>query len=176
VPLSTVVGPDVLEFLKTRLRGLLVDGRGLAADCVDAALAAGFDDVPDAVARATAVAHLRDRPDFEPLGIAFKRVANILKGEQHAGEPDAGRFGDAERSLWDRYTGVAAQARRLIDERAYDAALRELATLKPSIDKFFDEVLVMDPDPTIRENRLRLLGAIAGTFIRVADFRQLAVK
>ncbi len=169
-------GPDLLEFLRTRLRGLLVDGRGLPADCVDAALASGWDDVPDAVARASAVAQLRQRPDFEPLAVAFKRVANILKGEQVTGEPDATRFGASERLLWDRYLGVRSEAQRLIDDRAYDAALRELAALKPAIDKFFEDVLVMDPDPAVRENRLRLVGAIAATFHRVADFRQLAVK
>src|SRR5262249_57474129 len=90
---------EILEFLRTRLRGLLVDGRGLAADCVDAALAAGADDVPDAVRRATAVSHLRDRPDFEPLGIAFKRVANILKGEQAHAPPDPPRFHQAQPAL-----------------------------------------------------------------------------
>jgi glycyl-tRNA synthetase beta chain len=163
-------------FLSTRLRGILVDGRGLAADCVDAALAARFDDVPDAVARATAVAHLRDRPDFEPLGIAFKRVANILKGTTVAGEPDPTRFIPAEASLWDRYLSVRSEVERLLGERSYDAALRELTSLKPNIDTFFDEVLVMDPDPTVRDNRLRLLGSIANTFIRIADFRQLAVR
>jgi glycyl-tRNA synthetase beta chain len=167
---------EILAFLSTRLRGVLVDGRGLAGDCVDAALAAGLDDVPDAVARAVAVAHLRDRPDFEPLGVAFKRVANIIKGEEVAGEPDAARFGAAEGNLWKRFLGVRAEVERLIGEHSYDAALREIATLKPAIDKFFEDVLVMDPDLQVRANRLRLLGSIARTFIRIADFRQLAVK
>ena len=174
-----VGGADVaplLEFMSTRLRGILVDGRGLAADCVDAALTARFDDVPDAVARATAVAHLRERPDFEPLGIAFKRVANILKGATVAGEPDPTRFAAAEASLWNRFLGVRSEVERLLGQRSYDAALRELTSIKPNIDTFFDEVLVMDPDPSVRDNRLRLLGSIANTFIRIADFRQLAVK
>jgi glycyl-tRNA synthetase beta chain len=93
---------EVLEFLRVRLRGMLVDGRSLPADCVDAALAAGFHDVPDAAARAEAVAQLRDREDFEPLATAFKRVANILKGESAGGEPDPARFDhDSERGLWD---------------------------------------------------------------------------
>jgi glycyl-tRNA synthetase beta chain len=184
LPLATLVeragaegaAAELLEFFRTRLRGLLVDGRNLPADCVDAALAARADDVPDAVARAVAVAHLRDRPDFEPLGVAFKRVVNILKGEQAAGEPDEARFVDAERSLWSRFAAVRDQASGLIADARYDAALRELATLKPNIDKFFDDVLVMDPDPAVRDNRLRLLSSIAATFNRIADFRQLAVK
>jgi glycyl-tRNA synthetase beta chain len=169
-------GAEILEFFRTRLRGLLVDGRGLAADCVDAALAARADDVPDAVARAVAVAQLRDRPDFEPLGVAFKRVVNILKGEQVAGAPDETLFAAAEKSLWTRFGVLRDAAAGLIADGRYDAALRELTALKPHIDKFFDDVLVMDPDPAVRENRLRLLSSIAATFIQIADFRQLAVK
>ena len=98
---------QILEFVRTRLRGLLVAEtaaasstglRGLPADCVDAALAAGFEDVPDALARAEAVAALRARPDFEPLGIAFKRVANIIKGEKSSGTPSPDRFVHASES------------------------------------------------------------------------------
>ncbi len=167
---------QVLEFVKTRLRGLLVDGRGLAADCVDAALAAGFEDVPDAAARATAVAHLRDRPDFEPLGVAFKRVANILKGEAVGGEPDRAQFKEpSETALWDAYAGVRDRVAAALAKHEYDAALRELTTIKPAVDKFFDDVLVMDKDPAIKANRLALLGTINATFMKIADFRQLAV-
>jgi glycyl-tRNA synthetase beta chain len=167
---------EVLEFFRTRLRGLLVEQKGLAADCVDAALAAGFDDVPDAAARAAAVAHLRERPDFEPLGIAFKRVGNILKGEKPTGEPDRKRFAHAsETALWDAFTATRGRVEDWVGKREYDRALNELATLKPAVDKFFDDVMVMDKDPAVKANRLALLGAVNGTFLRIADFRQLAV-
>ncbi len=167
---------EVLEFFKTRLRGLLVEQKSLAADCVEAALAAGFDDVPDAAARAAAVAHLRDRPDFEPLGIAFKRVGNILKGEQPQGEPDRKRFAHAsETALWDAFTAARGRVQDFLGKREYDRALGELASLKPAVDKFFDDVMVMDKDPAVKANRLALLGAVNGTFMRIADFRQLAV-
>ena len=166
----------MLEFFKTRLRGLLVEQKGLAADCVDAALAAGADDVPDAAARAAAVAQLRQRPDFEPLGIAFKRVGNILKGEKPAGEPDRKRFAHAsETALWDAFTAARGRVQDFLGKREYDRALGELASLKPAVDKFFDDVMVMDKDPAVKANRLALLGAVNGTFLRIADFRQLAV-
>lgn len=166
---------QVLDFFKTRFRGLLVD-RKLAPDGVDAALAAGFENAPDAAARAAAVAHLRDRPDFEPLGVAFKRVANILKGETCAGEPDRARFAHAsETALWDAFLAVRGRVEERLGATDYDAALRELAALKPAVDKFFDDVLVMDKDPEVRANRLALLGAINASFLRIADFRQLAV-
>ena len=176
LPKPAGIEAQILEFVRTRLRGLLVEGRGLPADCVDAALAAGFDDVPDAVARATAVAHLRERPDFEPLGVAFKRVANILKSEVVAGPPDPALLTHpSEKALWDRFQAARALVAGHLRERRYDAALNELATLKPAVDKFFDDVLVMDEDPKLRKNRLGLLGTINETFMKVADFRKLAV-
>lgn len=168
---------EVLEFFATRLRGLLVDQRGLPPDCVDAALAAGFEDVPDALNRAQAVARLRERPDFEPLAITFKRVANILKGVSAPGEVDEKRLiHRSEIALWNAFQGVRATVDRHLSAREYDAALRELGGLKPFVDKFFDDVLVMDPDPEIRRNRLALLGAIGAAFLRIADFQKLAVQ
>jgi glycyl-tRNA synthetase beta chain len=166
---------QVLEFFTTRLRGMLIE-RGLPADCVDAALTAGADDVPDALARAEAVSRLRNRPDFEPLATAFKRVANILKGEAAAGEPDPGRFTEAEeRDLWTSFQDIAARVERRLGDRDYHDALTVLADLKLPVDRFFDKVLVMDEDPAVRANRLALLGRINQTFTRIADFRQLAV-
>jgi glycyl-tRNA synthetase beta chain len=157
----------VLAFLRTRLK----------ADCVEAALTAGFDNVPDARARAQAVAVLRQRDDFEPLGVAFKRVANILKGEAGvAQEPDPGLFTEeAERALWRAYSDIASQVERHLASSDYASALGVLAELSGPVDGFFDQVLVMDQDPKVRANRLALLARIGGSFARIADFRQLAV-
>jgi glycyl-tRNA synthetase beta chain len=175
IPWAPAVRAQILEFLQTRLRGLLID-RKLASDCVDAALAAGYDNVPDAFERAQAVSRLRDRPDFEPLGAAFKRVANILKGERVEGDPDPARFTDAsEKALWQSFAAVRSRVEESVKAQRYDAALGDLATLKPAVDKFFDDVLVMDKDPQVKANRLALLGAIDRTFRTIADFRQLAV-
>jgi glycyl-tRNA synthetase beta chain len=167
---------EVLEFLRMRLRGLLVDARKLPADCVDAALAAGFHDVPDAAARADAVARLRGRDDFEPLATAFKRVANILKGERADAEPAPARFAHAsERALWEAFGAVRANVDARLAAGDVHAAVRELAELKAPVDRFFEDVLVMDEDPAVRANRLALLATINATFLRIADFRQLAV-
>jgi glycyl-tRNA synthetase beta chain len=148
----------------------------LPSDCVDAALAAGADDVPDARARAEAVARLRNRADFEPLAAAFKRVANILKGESTTGAPDPDRFvDDNERALWSAFTDIERRVSSHLSQDDYHNALNVLAELKSPVDRFFDSVLVMDKDDRIRTNRLALLGRINSTFTRIADFRQLAV-
>ncbi len=166
---------EVLEFFRVRLRGALVE-LGLPADCVDAALTAGMDNVADVVARAEAVSELRGRPDFEPLASAFKRVANILKGERAGDEPDPKRFAeDAERALWDAFREIRSRVDASLTAGDYHGSLQVLAELKDPVDRFFDAVLVMDEDENVRRNRLALLGSINATFTRIADFRQLTV-
>lgn len=167
---------EIATFFRTRLKGVLVDVHGLPADCVEAALNAGFDDVPDARARAEAVARLRTREDFEPLASGFKRVANILKGEAADGDPDSDRFAESEeRALWDAFCVARNRVEALLGEGDYHGALQVLSELKGPVDQFFDAVLVMDKDESVRNNRLALLGRINATFTRIADFRQLTV-
>ena len=167
---------EVGQFFRMRLKGFLVDTQGLPVDCVEAALTTGFDDVPDAHARAAAVAKLRGRDDFEPLAVAFKRIANILKGTTAAEQPDETIFADAEEGvLWSAFSAAKQQVDTCLDARDYDAALLVLAELKQPVDRFFETVLVMADDEALRKNRLALLGSINGTFTRIADFRQLMV-
>ncbi len=170
------VSADVLDFLRIRFRGLLTDGKSLPGDCVDAALAVGFHNPSDARARAEAVSQLRARADFEPLAAAFKRVANILKGQSPAGTPNPDAFvEEGERGLWTAYQGVQERVDTSLATQNYVKALQVLSELKGPVDTFFDAVLVMDKDEGVRDNRLAMLGRINDTFTRIADFRQLAV-
>jgi glycyl-tRNA synthetase beta chain len=170
------VVPAVLDFFKGRLRGVFTEVN--PTDVVDAALAAGFDDVVDARERTKALAALRQRADFEPIGVAFKRVANILKGEAVAEGP-AGLTGPKiepeEQALADAFASLEQRVGALVAAHDYAAALQDLTTLRPAVDLFFDKVLVMDPDPAIKARRLGLLGRINRLFKSIADFRQLSV-
>lgn len=165
---------DIAEFIRVRLRGVLAEG--LPGDCVDAALAAGYDDLPAAAARARAVAALRQRDDFEPLATAFKRVANMLKGQKSDGTPAPDKFIEkAEKDLWTSFSAVRGDVDQYLASDDYDAALTRLAELKAPVDTFFTDVMVIHDDKAVRANRLALLGTINQTFTRIADFRQLAV-
>ncbi len=166
---------DVLGFLRVRCEGIMVD-RGIPGDVATAVLQAGFDDVPRAFQRAQALAKARKDPDFASLAIAFKRVANILP-PGFAGGVDEGRFQqEAERILHRDVQALQGEVSRLADRGDYEGALRKIATLRPAVDRFFDDVLVMVEDKSIRENRFGLLAATASLFSRIADFRQLAVS
>jgi glycyl-tRNA synthetase beta chain len=85
------VQADCLAFFRGRFVGLLTS-QGYPLDVVEAVLASQIDDLVDARARVEAVTQFKGRPEFEPVTVAFKRVANILKGLDHKGKLDSTRF------------------------------------------------------------------------------------
>jgi glycyl-tRNA synthetase beta chain len=169
-----VVAGQVLDFVGKRLEGLW--GEQFAPDLVAAVLAAGFDDVVDARGRLVALAAVKARPDFTPLAVTFKRVANIQEKAQGAGSArvDPALLRDeAERHLLGELTRVEAEVARLRASRDYAAILAAVAGLKPAVDRFFDEVLVMAEEPALRDNRLGLMRRVGALFSDLADFRRL---
>ena len=88
---------------------------------------------------------------------------------------DEGRLADgAERELHDAWRAVAGDVERAVGTGDYAGALAALARLADPIDRFFDDVLVMAPDPAVRANRLALLKGVTATFLRVAEFGRLS--
>ncbi len=165
---------EVREFLRGRLHLLLTD-RGAPPDVAEAVLSAGCDDPHDAAQRAEALTTFRAEPDFGELGIAFKRLVNILP-ERGVSRVDPVRFvTSAERALYGEAQRLRGEVERLVAGREYLGALRRIATLKPVVDMFFEEVLVMVEDRDLQENRLALVGSVAGLFARIADFTRIAV-
>jgi glycyl-tRNA synthetase beta chain len=169
---------QLLEFFLDRLRYYLREVRGFRYDEVNAVLAVGAQDVPDAIARCEAVRQVRPTSNFEPLSAAFKRIQNILRKAggvgQFPGEPDAALLeGGAEAEL-------DGQARRVFEEtkesRDYEMVLRRTAELRPAVDTFFDKVLVMAEDERVRRNRLTFLAWLLRAFTRVADFSEIVVS
>jgi glycyl-tRNA synthetase beta chain len=178
---GVTLGPDVLrqvlDFLRGRLKAQWSDE--LPPDLVEAVLSAGFDDVVDARKRLEALAEVKARPDFVPLAVAFKRVANI---QEKAGGTGAARVDpallrdDAERRLHAELERVEAEAQALRERRNYPAVLRNVATLEPAVARFFDDVLVMAEEPALRANRLGLMRRVASLFADLADFRKIQAE
>ncbi|MEZ4402703.1 MAG: glycine--tRNA ligase subunit beta [Kofleriaceae bacterium] len=166
---------ELHEFFRGRLRTLLID-LGLAGADVDAALGAGFDDVCDARLRAQALAVVP-----APAREVFKRIANILddahaKGVAISGEVKPALFvaaGNTEHQLWDAFTAAGTRLTQAAAGQDYVDMLAALVALQPTVAAFFDKggVMVMDPDPALRENRLSLLQRVLAPFAAIADFR-----
>lgn len=127
--------------------------------------------------------------DFDHLAVAFKRVKNILTGlpeyplSPDLFMPDTEKEGSGERTLFGAYEAVKNEAELCFDRGLYHAGLRELAKVRPAVDRFFDDVLVMcdpegkDPEKTaLQQNRLALLQRLVALFNRVADFSEIVPK
>jgi glycyl-tRNA synthetase beta chain len=170
------VAARVMDFLRSRLANLLVD-QGISREAVNSGLAVSFDKVPDDLLRIRALDRLRREPDFEPLSIAFKRVVNILRKTDPGTFPravDKTRFeSPAEARLLSSCQEVADRVAGLAGSGEYEQALREVAAIRPHVDRFFDEVMVMAEDPALRANRLALLASVAALFGNLADFSMI---
>jgi glycyl-tRNA synthetase beta chain len=165
------VGTSVKEFISGRLEGMLRD-RGHAFDTVAAVLAVTSDDPADSLARVEALTPFRDAEAFRDLAIAYGRAANLCKPELGV-DADTSLMGVEERTLADAVAHAEGVVGDAVRQRAYSAVLDEAAALRDPIDAFFDAVLVMDPDPALRDMRLRLLNRFVSVFASFADFARL---
>jgi len=169
----------VRGFFRERLEFYLRDVLGLAYDVVNATLAAGVDDVVDAVARAEAVARVRPSSDFESISVAFKRMKNILRQAAETKKVVAEPFNPSalkdaeEKKLAEAVPQVAKKVKELSASRQYESALIEISRLRPSIDAFFDKVMVMVEDEDLRAQRLGLLHTLVKEFSSIADFSEI---
>ncbi|MEO5346742.1 MAG: glycine--tRNA ligase subunit beta [Magnetococcus sp. YQC-9] len=166
----------VLEFIHGRLEVHLK--KEYSHDLIEAVEVLRLDDPTDVVARVEALRQFKGREAFEALVAANKRIANILDkapaNEKGAAVDGAALQQEAEAALHAEVMRVAGVTAPLLAERRYGEALESLAGLRDAIDRFFEELLVMDPDATVRRNRLAVLGEIRASFGRVADFSRLA--
>jgi glycyl-tRNA synthetase beta chain len=176
----------LVAFFRERVEFYLRDVCGFAYDVVNAVLAAGYDDIRDAIARAEALTAVRGSEDFIAISAAFKRMKNIVHQA-------------SEKNLWRETTpdklvkttllndpaenalhAEADELRPVVDslrvDHKYREALEQIATLRPHVDLFFDKVMVMVDDPDLRSNRLALIAGVLGNFSSIADFSEIVTS
>jgi glycyl-tRNA synthetase beta chain len=165
------------DFFRERLSFYLKDVRGFAYDVVSAVLAAGADDVRDAIARAEALTAARESADFAAISAAFKRIKNILRQAEEKqfvlGSPKDAKLAPEAQQLADAAAALAPEVAKLRQQRAYGEALALIATLRPVVDTFFDKVMVLDPDPAVRGANLGLIDEVLRSFSDIADFSEI---
>jgi glycyl-tRNA synthetase beta chain len=164
-------------FLKERLDFYLREVRNYAYDVVNAVLSTGLTTVTDAIARAQALTQVRGSDDLLAISTAFKRIKNILRQAEakQDGDSIAGEYliEPAEQRLYAEAARVAPEVEALRARQEYGEALERVATLRPAIDSFFDQVMVMAPEPHLRKNRLALIASVLNDFSRIADFSEI---
>jgi glycyl-tRNA synthetase beta chain len=172
----------IRAFFRERLEFYLREQLGYAYDVVNAVLAAGADDVVDAVARARAVSEVRGSADFAPISIGFKRIKNILRQAAEAGKAIAPEINvsllkdEPEKALAAQIPEIAQAVARFGQAREYSRALTEISRIRPAVDAFFDKVMVMVGDEELRANRLSLLQTLLREFSTIADFSEIVTE
>ncbi|MCE3001146.1 MAG: glycine--tRNA ligase subunit beta [Xanthomonadaceae bacterium] len=165
---------ELLAFIFERLRGYYAD-QGIRGDAFDAVLALKPTDLADVDRRLRAVVAFSALPESQALAAANKRIGNILRQAAERGDHPAPNI-DAtalempeERALAAALAFQGDHAAQALARGDYVAALRQLATLRPAVDAFFDKVMVMADDPDIRHNRLAVLDDLRRRFLSIAD-------
>jgi glycyl-tRNA synthetase beta chain len=169
------------EFFSHRLKAYFA-GHGYATLIVDAALGAGMDDIWSLSKRLQALERFSRKKEYEAAVLTFKRVDNIIKkqGDQ-AGQPLDGFF-EPEKFVDRQEKDLAAKIGELEPKwnqlwagEQFDELFGLLGELRPSVDSFFDHVMVMSDDPELRLNRLNLLKALVNRLTLLADFSALQI-
>lgn len=176
VEVANGAAAQILDFLGQRLHYAL-GSHGVVEDVVRAVLAAGATRPVDARARAAALAELRQEDSFTDVATSFKRVHRIIPADftPVAVEP-AMLVEAAEIELLAACEAVEAEAAPLRAAGDYGQLLRRLVTLRPAVDRFFDDILVMAQEEALRIARLSLLVRVRALFDGIADMSQLAVE
>lgn len=154
----------------------LLNGEDFPYDAIDCVLSTGMDSIVDVKVKVAAFSDLKKQPYFESLAIAFRRVASILD-KKVDGEIDPGLLNEpAEKQLYEAFLKIRNPVLNHISKKEFSKALEKMGEIKPSVDSFFDNVMVMVEDPALCRNRLCLLRDISGLFSDIADFSKIVFK
>jgi glycyl-tRNA synthetase beta chain len=120
---------------------------------------------------------MRGKAEFTKLVIGQKRVRNILKNVKGLGKVSTELLKrSAEKKLYKKGMETDGQLNALFEARDYQKVLDLLLAMRPNIDKFFDDVLVMCEDEKLKKNRLALVSLINRIFLRFGDLSKIVIE
>ena len=164
---------EVADFMQARLAVLLQND--YAQDTVAAVLAQRPDRLDDLADKLQAVESFKKLPEAAALAAANKRVQNLLKkADAQLGAVQENLLQeDAERALFAATQALRPTVQAALAKHDFQAALTALAAVKPQVDAFFDNVMVMADDAAVKQNRLNLLNELSQLMNAVADISLL---
>jgi glycyl-tRNA synthetase beta chain len=161
---------EVAEFVEERFEGLLPD---VPVEFVRAARAANVRDLGSVARLAQALAALPDER-LEPIHTAYIRASRLGESEQAAAKLDPNLLTDpAEQEVAKALEQVEPEIVAALESADFEAAVEAAAKLGPVLHRFFEDVLVMDEDAALRQNRLRLLLDVRDTLRALGDLAQI---
>ncbi len=166
---------DTFAFIMERLKAYYQD-QGISSDTVNAVASLSPSHPLDFDQRVKAVAEFAKMPESESLAAANKRISNILKKVETEipTQVDESLLNEAqEKALYGAIRAQQSIVQPLFDNGDYSTALTSLAVLREDVDNFFDNIMVMDDNIALKNNRLALLSQLRNLFLEVADLSRL---
>lgn len=155
----------------------LLEKNNFAYDEIDAVMEIPHNKLPDTVNRAKALQNTRNNEEFQKVAGSFKRINNILaKNKCEIGIDETLFNMEEEKKLFQALNQLEQNLDLQILSKNYEKALLKVSEIANIVDKFFDEVLVMDKDEAIKNNRISLLNKLREQFLKIADFSKLVIK
>jgi glycyl-tRNA synthetase beta chain len=166
---------EILDFFQARLKSHVLS-QGVSADGAEAVLCLHGASPLAATRRALALEELKKREGFRDLAQTFKRVVNIIRkfgGKELALDPNL-LDAEAEKNLLAEIALLESESGAMLAQGDFPTLLNRIVGLMGPVDAFFDDVLVDDPDPELKNARLALLNRASKLFELIADFSKIS--
>jgi glycyl-tRNA synthetase beta chain len=167
---------EIIEFFRQREINFFKD-KNIDYDLINSVCSGKVMNIVDDFNRAQVLMDDRkDTKDFNGIVFAVSRMANIVPAKYEPGKTDRVLFEAPEEGvLYDKFSAEKTCVEKLIAEKKYRQAFETIASFKPSIDEYFNKVMVMDEDIKKKTNRLNMLAEIKDVFYKLADFSKIVV-
>ena len=169
------VSEQIVEFFVERVKNLFKD-LGIRYDVIDAVLNNNLDDISDIHTRALELNRWLQKDELVEMLTAFNRVSTLAQKATGDIVKEELLKEDAEVKLYNSFKEIKVNVESLLNDKKYNEALDAFATLRPLVDNLFDNVMVMDKDEAIKENRLGLLKQIYSTMLTICDLSKIVYK
>lgn len=165
------VKSEIMEFFLGRVRNMFLD-MGIRYDIIDSVINTKDDNIYDLRIRANKLNDWLNKEGLSDILTAFNRVSTLAI-KTNSNEVKRDLLSEDEIDLYDSYNNIEEKTLALINKKEYDKALDILTTLKDPIDNYFEKVMVMVDEESIKNNRLGLLRKIYDIMMKVCDLQVL---
>ncbi len=169
------VASQIIEFFVERVKNLFKD-LGIRYDIIDAVLNNNLNDISDIHTRALELNRWLQKDELVEMLTAFNRVSTLAEKATTDIVKEELLKEDAEIKLYNSFKEIKANVESLLLDKKYNEALDAFATLRPLVDNLFENVMIMDKDESIKDNRLGLLKQIYSTMLTICDLSKIVYK
>jgi len=166
---------QIMEFFRERIKNLFRD-LGIRYDVIEAVLSSEINDISDIHTRAIELNKWLSTEGLVEMLTAFNRVSTLAQKANYSDIKEELLKEEAEIKLFNGFKDINKKVEELLKDKKYSEALDAFASLRPLVDNMFDNVMVMDKDEAIKENRLALLKQIYDTMLTICDLSKIVYK